>query len=149
MNTYICEYVMYEFSMRNDQFVTKVAFFSPKKFVRKFNKLMYMGFKSFVSNCIWTISIKIVVEIPSSPKIFNGYSNWVIVLNSKKITINIFLEKLFMKHNSHHWASKVESCKKSKKITWQKVASQMCSCNFLDGVIRYKSTQLPLDSHQW
>ena len=43
---------MYEFSMRNDQFVTKVAFFSPKKFVRKFNKLMYMGFKSFVSNCI-------------------------------------------------------------------------------------------------
>ena len=42
----------------------------------------------------------------------------------KKITINIFLEKLFMKHNSHHWALKVQSCKKSKKITWQKVASQ-------------------------
>ena len=73
------------------------------------------------------------------PKIFNAYSNWVSA-EFKKITINIFLEKLFMKHNSHQWASKVQSCKKSKKITWQKVASQMCSCNFQDGVIRYKST---------
>ena len=57
------------------------------------------------------------------PKIFNAYSNWVSA-EFKKITINIFLEKLFMKHNSHQWASKVQSCKKSKKITWQKVASQ-------------------------